>query len=669
MQIIYRNKIYIYLLLFTLTINMSFAQEKIIDSLKHVLVEVKDDSSKAEILVQIGYAYNTFEAKKTIEYYLEALNLFGENFDIHRKAVLLNKVGYHNWELGNYQKSIAYYKDALLIFRELNDTTLIAKVANNLAVTYWGLGNYNDALQLYQEALKIRKSEKDYRGASVTTNNIGDVYQEWGLFDEALKYHREALVSADIIDNSSAIAYSYSKIGKCYEGKNEIKKALNYFQLGYKKVLKGEKHRYSVALFLAQIGNAYSKIGELDSALTYYKKSLYYAKETKNNNRIVIAEHSLGKIYMKLNKKDIAKNHLTSSLKNALKNGYIDLIKENQFALSKIEEEGGNISKAFEYFKSASAIKDSTFNKEKIKKFTNLQIKYNLEQKTQENELLRKNNEIQKITIERQNDARVIIIVVAVFVLMFLVVITKSRASLKKSKKDLMESNANKDKFFSIISHDLKCPFNGILGATEMLVSYYDELSSEEAKEMIQVVRESSTKAYELLEGLLEWAQTQTGRMEYKFENIDLYEQSTKTIELLKTNAQNKNIFLKNGVEENTIVFADKRATETVLRNLIANAIKFTKPDGIIKVETEKRDSEIAISVSDSGIGMSDKDKNKLFKIEVHHTTVGTNNEAGTGVGLILCKELVEKHGGKIWVESELGKGSKFIFTLPRVKI
>ncbi|MBI9060316.1 MAG: PAS domain S-box protein [Labilibaculum sp.] len=239
---------------------------------------------------------------------------------------------------------------------------------------------------------------------------------------------------------------------------------------------------------------------------------------------------------------------------------------------------------------------------------------------------------------------------------------------LEQSEKDLMESNANKDKFFSIISHDLKCPFNGILGATEMLADDYDELTSEEAKEMIQVVRESSTKAYELLEGLLEWAQTQTGRMEYIFENIDIHKSSTKIIDLLKTNAQNKNIFLKNGVKENTIVFADKRATETVLRNLITNAIKFTKPDGIIKVEAEDRDNEIAISVTDSGIGMSEEDRNNLFKIEVHHTTVGTNNEAGTGVGLILCKELVEKHGGKIWVESELGVGSKFIFTLPSEK-
>ncbi|MBI9073751.1 MAG: HAMP domain-containing histidine kinase, partial [Melioribacteraceae bacterium] len=244
----------------------------------------------------------------------------------------------------------------------------------------------------------------------------------------------------------------------------------------------------------------------------------------------------------------------------------------------------------------------------------------------------------------------------------------KTLEILKINEQKLIEENATKDKFFSIISHDLKSPFGSILGITQMLVSDYDELTDDEIKEMIHLLRNSSVKVFDLLEGLLEWAQTQTGRMEYKFENIDLYEQSTKTIELLKTNAQNKNIFLKNGVEENTIVFADKRATETVLRNLIANAIKFTKPDGIIKVETEKRDSEIAISVTDSGIGMSEEDKNKLFKIEVHHTTVGTNNEAGTGVGLILCKELVEKHGGKIWVESELGVGSKFIFTLPSEK-
>jgi PAS domain S-box-containing protein len=246
-------------------------------------------------------------------------------------------------------------------------------------------------------------------------------------------------------------------------------------------------------------------------------------------------------------------------------------------------------------------------------------------------------------------------------------------ANLRKMVKKLFEAkeeleliNKNKDRFFSIISHDLKSPFSSILGATEMLVSDYDELTSYEIKDMINMLRNSSVNVYNLLEDLLEWARTQTDRMEYEFKNIDFYETSIKIINLLKTAASNKNIFIENGVKENTLIFADEKATETVLRNLIANAIKFTKPDGIIKIETEMRDGEIAISVSDSGIGMSEADKNKLFKIELHHTTVGTNKEAGTGVGLILCKELVEKHGGKIWVESELGIGSKFVFALPK---
>ena len=239
---------------------------------------------------------------------------------------------------------------------------------------------------------------------------------------------------------------------------------------------------------------------------------------------------------------------------------------------------------------------------------------------------------------------------------------------LEESETSLLESNANKDKFFSIISHDLKSPFNGILGTTEMLVSDFDELTSDEIKEMVQVLRDSSVKVFGLLEGLLEWARTQTDRMEYQFKSIDFYETSTKITDILKTSAQIKNIFIKNEVNENSIVYADEKAIETVLRNLVTNAIKFTQPDGIIKIESENKENEVTISVSDNGIGMNEDDKNKLFKIEVHHTTVGTNNEAGTGVGLILCKELVEKHGGKTWVESELGKGSKFIFTLPKTK-
>ncbi len=237
--------------------------------------------------------------------------------------------------------------------------------------------------------------------------------------------------------------------------------------------------------------------------------------------------------------------------------------------------------------------------------------------------------------------------------------------NVKKTLEELKAVNTNKDKFFSIISHDLKSPFNGLLGITEILDSDYDELELDEIKEMIQIMHNLTVKVYDLLEGLLQWAQTQTGRMEYDFEKIDIYDKCEKVIELLITNANNKNIVLKNEVNKETFALADKQATLTVLRNLIANAIKFTKPEGTINIESEIKDNMVYVSVTDSGIGMSNESINKLFKIEEHHTTIGTNYETGSGVGLLLCKELIEKQEGKIWAESEEGVGSKFTFTLP----
>jgi len=666
----FKQKTISFLLTMLIIANISFAAENKVDSLEQALVKTYDDSSKAAILVQLAIETNIFDREKSIVYYTEALQF---EKDKHNRAIILDKIGLFNWQLGNYSSSINYLNKSLLLFVELKDSIWLGRVNNNLGAVNWGLGNTIEALEYYQIGLEIRKAIKDMKGVSNILNNIGLIYQDWGLYDEALKWHNEALSIATDIEELAAIAYSYSNVGKCYENQKEFDTALKFYQLGFKTILKEEESNRSIPFFLTPIGSVYSKMGELDSAVSFHQKSLTYAKRTNNKNRIAIAEYYLGKTYFELNKVNIASKYIHSSYKHSMENNYYELIKDNQFVLSEIEEKKGNTSKAFKYFKSASAMKDSTFNKEKIEKFTKLQVEYHLEKKSRENAILRKDNEIHQLTIEKQNDLRDILLISGVIILTFLILITKSRISfknisvkLKKSEKKLLESNANKDKFFSIISHDLKSPFNGILGATEMLSSEYDELTSEEAKEMIQIVRESSTKAYELLEGLLEWARTQTDRMEYEFKNIDIYKISTKTTELLKTHAHNKNISFESEIKRNKLVFADEKATETVLRNLITNAIKFTQPDGVIKIEAEDREDEVAICVSDNGIGMSEADKNKLFKIEVHHTTVGTNNEVGTGVGLILCKELVEKQGGKIWVESELEKGSKFIFTLPR---
>jgi len=646
-----------------------------VDSLKEILSKTYGDSSKAEILIEIGYALHPFDEKQTISYYIEALRLFKNKISDYRKGVLLNKIGYHNWKLGNYLDTIDYYREALAIFKKLDEKSLIAKVENNLAVVYWGLGNYNDALELYQKALKVRIEEKDYRGISVISNNVGEIYRAWGLYDEALKYHNDALINANKANNLVAIAFSNLNLGICYEAKSELDKALEFYNSAYKVFAEAKDENRSISVALQHIGDIYFKQNNYNEAKRNYYNAYKKSKMINDMFLNTTMEYLLGKTYFKLKQLSSAQNYLASSLKKAKENGYNTLIRDTQLVLAKLEEQKGNIAKAFSYFKDASAVKDSIFNIEKITKFTDLQVKYYLDKKSKENLLLRKNNEIQQLTISKEKNIRLGLIATGIFFIVILVILIRSRATTKKINAKLQESgnklielNANKDKFLSIISHDLKSPFGGLLSVAELLDSSLDELTEDELKDMVKVIKNSANNIYELLDDLLAWAQTQTDRMEYSFEAFDIKNKIKSVVKLLEVNSLKKGITIHNNIHETNMVFADAISVETILRNLISNSIKFTAETGQIVLDAFEKEDKVIISISDNGIGLSAEDQKKLFQIGVHHTTLGTNREKGTGVGLILCKELVEKNGGKIWVESELGKGSKFSFSIPKTK-
>lgn len=658
-----------FLFLFIVTVSSSYSQLRVEDSLKQVLAETDTDSSKAELFLQLARVTKFADMEKSVEYYLNALEYVKNEYS---RAVILDTIGLFNWQLGDFSESIKYFEKSLLLFIELQDSIWLGKLNNNLGAVNWGIGNSNKALQYYQEGYKIRKSIKDMKGVSNILNNIGLIYQDWGLNDEAYNWHNEALIIALNLKDLPAIAYSYSNVGRCFENKKEFKEALKYYQLGYQNLLKDEKNIRSVPLFLTFIGSVYSKMGMQDSALTYHKKSLFNSKQINNKNRIAIANYYLGLTYFSISKLDSADKFINASYTLSLEKNYGYLIKDNLFILSQIEEKRGNISKAFNYFKNATALKDSTFNKQKIAKFTNLQVEYYLEKKSKENTILRKDNEIQELTINEQKNVRNVLIISALFILIILFLISRSRIAyrklnigLKESEKDLLELNANKDKFLSIISHDLKSPFGSLLGAINILENEYEELSSDETRELIRIIKHTSTNVYDLLESLLAWTRTQIGKMEYDIEAIDLFDSISQVVDFLRISASAKNISLVNKVQKGSNVFADSSALNTILRNLVSNGIKFTKEDGKIIFDVTRSEKEVQISVTDTGIGLNQEDISKLFRIDVHHTTIGTNKETGTGLGLVLCKELVEKHNGKIWVESEVGVGSKFIFTLP----
>lgn len=225
--------------------------------------------------------------------------------------------------------------------------------------------------------------------------------------------------------------------------------------------------------------------------------------------------------------------------------------------------------------------------------------------------------------------------------------------------------NATKDKLFSIIAHDLRSPFNHILSFSELLLDEADSIETKDLEHYSNVINSSAKNTLVLLDNLLNWAKSQTGQLKVKPENQLLSNILQEIIELSKSSAENKNISLNYFDAQEIIVFADANMLKTILRNLISNAIKFTNPNGKIDIYALQKDNYIEISVSDNGVGMNEETQNKLFNMDTNETTPGTAEEKGSGLGLVLCKEFVEKHGGKIWVESELGKGSVFKFTLP----
>ncbi len=241
----------------------------------------------------------------------------------------------------------------------------------------------------------------------------------------------------------------------------------------------------------------------------------------------------------------------------------------------------------------------------------------------------------------------------------------QSVEEIKRYTEELKNLNATKDKFFSIIAHDLKNPFITILGFAELLLADFEELTDEEKKYYVEEMKKSAEISHALLQNLLQWSRTQTGRIEYNPQKISLNQIVEQNFSLLKLTAAKKNIALESSIGSDIILSADEDMTDTVIRNLLTNAVKFTSSGGKVSVKAAKINGFVEIRICDTGVGIDEETKSRLFKLDSAISTAGTSNEKGTGLGLIICKEFIEKHGGKIWVESEAGNGSTFIFTLP----
>ncbi len=285
-----------------------------------------------------------------------------------------------------------------------------------------------------------------------------------------------------------------------------------------------------------------------------------------------------------------------------------------------------------------------------ILEFISGQIELAIQRKRYEEELRRLVKELHQSNKTMEEDA---------------ITLMELNQKLTDSERELKLLNETKDKFFSIISHDLKNPFNVMLTLSKYLSENFDTLDLEDIKNGIMDIKNSANRSFDLLTNLLDWARSQTGKITYNPRNVSLYEIAISSVYLLKMLADKKNIKLKADVDPEIQLVADYNMLETIIRNLMTNAIKFTNEGGTVTLKAIKKKMHTEIIVKDTGVGISKEDIKKLFRIDVSHTTVGTGEEKGTGLGLILCKEFAGKHGGTITVSSELGKGSSFIVIIP----
>jgi signal transduction histidine kinase len=242
---------------------------------------------------------------------------------------------------------------------------------------------------------------------------------------------------------------------------------------------------------------------------------------------------------------------------------------------------------------------------------------------------------------------------------------TLERKRAEDSEMKLRKLNADKDLFISILAHDLRNPFNTILGISELLLEDMHTQDMGTTEKQVDVLHNISKRTFDMLEDLLLWARSQSGKLDFKPGEIDFARTCNETIENMRMVALSKKITINCHLTGTLYILADEDMLKVVIRNLVSNAIKFTNAGGEINITAEQTSSTLAVTVSDNGVGISPETMMDLFDISKKTTSAGTSNEKGTGLGLLLCKEFVERHGGKIWAESILGKGSDFKFTLP----
>jgi len=581
------------------------------------------------------------------------------------KALIELGVFYQTYGVVDYGKALDILNRSVEIEDSLNMNS--EKIFSFLAIAqvYENVGILDKSIDNLQRAQPFSEHYGSDTTQLLISSRRGRVYAAQHKDSAAFDNYENALEKARDLKLLNWQAEVYIHLGKLYSAKKEKEKSLENFKNALE-IYRDINDKPNEAVALNEVGEMYQVIKNYDRALANHKAAIEIREKLKDDNGLAQSYNNVGILYFndKNYKRAIANLLLALQAGNTAHNQN-ELLTTSDY-LSQCYREEKDFKEALKYREQYVRYEDF-INKEKDE----LQLIEKENQKIvdeKESKISELNSDIaeNEKELKKQKRDEFYLILFALFVAIVAGVIGYLLYVNKKKERKLQETNDTKDKLFSIIGHDLKGPLNSLTSFSSLLLNHIDMISKEEIKMLSVDIDKSLKNLFTLLENLLEWSRSQTGNIDFKPEDFDLADVLKENETLLKIQAQNKNITIVNENKNPLPVSLHKNSINTVVRNLLSNAIKFTPENGTITLRADERGKDYLISVTDTGVGMSPAAIQKLFKIGTKHSTLGTAKEKGTGLGLILCKDFVEKNGGSIGVESKEGVGSKFYFFVPK---
>ncbi len=654
--------------------SQAFAQAPNVERLEQQLLEASSDSVKIKLLIALSEAHQYNSYAKALEYATQAQQLAEQYKQYWAVKTTFRQMGLLSAQTGDFSTAMKIDNQNLTYAMEAKDSAGIAEILNFLGNDYLDMGQYDEAYYYFTQSFRVAKAINDSMKMNFAIHNVGSVFKEMGQYDIALNHYKTARSIGEKLNDEDGLAYLYDESGDVYLRRKEYALAEENLMKALK-VVRERKIQIVEPRTLSKLAKLAFARGQYEKALAYYDSTQQLHKN--NAHEYGLADSQLGKaeVFMAQGKFKDAQALVQQSLAMAQQVNAYRLEIRCYDLLSRLAERENNLKSALAYYKQFKTMEDSAYSQKTMEKLFQNQLRFETENKDSEIALLSQTQAQQASELKRQEFIRNIFVVVFALTAILLFTVYRSgqrririnklllehQEEIKRRSLELEQLNQVKDKFFSIISHDLRSPMNALAAILDMADK--KQLTADEFAQLTKELRIQFNHTKTLINNLLDWTLLQMDKLKIQEDRVDLRPMVDENFRLLSS-LHLKDIQMINEINPGTFAKADTNMVNLVFRNLILNGIKFTDAGGSIKVAARPENGMIVVSVADNGVGIAPEVQSILFEKTSGYSTRGTANEKGTGLGLILCKEFVEKNGGTIWLESEPGKGSTFYFTV-----